>query len=356
MRLAPLARVAADDESYLLLQDRRSNLRRRYDAAEDECESISKLLDSAHEELEALQTRRRQLEWWCSPAAIARYAACGLAGAVSFALLGRILGGVGLALLLMFVTVAVSVGSGVVLHSTCSDRLSSFMRTYFLRLETATSQLTRIRQRMAEARSRSRQCYQQLEATEAHLKDVKLARRLTVELQEAELEIEELQRNAVIDSDKHDSTGTTSRVSTKWESRTRSDPEDRVLALLRVDWRPLRGGEFEDFVRRVFEHLGFSVEMIGGSGDGGLDLILRNNGVQIGVQCKGYSKNVGYDAVQEAVAGSALHGCTKSIAITNSEFTGPALKAAKKLRRNGVVCILIGGSQLPDLIRGRMSI
>jgi restriction system protein len=48
----------------------------------------------------------------------------------------------------------------------------------------------------------------------------------------------------------------------------------------------------------------------------------------VAVQCKRLGKPVGVAAVQQVVAGARHHGCTRSIVISNQEFTGAAKQLA----------------------------
>ncbi|MBV8292458.1 MAG: restriction endonuclease, partial [Mycobacterium sp.] len=60
-------------------------------------------------------------------------------------------------------------------------------------------------------------------------------------------------------------------------------------------------------------------------------------GKSVAIQCKRHGKSVGVAAVQQVVSGARHHGCTKSIVITNQEFT----RAAKQLAHSHG-CQLIG--------------
>jgi HJR/Mrr/RecB family endonuclease len=116
-----------------------------------------------------------------------------------------------------------------------------------------------------------------------------------------------------------------------------------------VNWRALRGIEFEQFLVRVFEHLGYTVSTTKVSGDQGIDLIAVRSTVKLGIQAKGYCSSVGNDAVQQAHAGKSHYRCTHSVVITNSVFT----RAAKELAQS-VGCYLIDEDSMTDLIAGRL--
>ncbi len=121
--------------------------------------------------------------------------------------------------------------------------------------------------------------------------------------------------------------------------------------LLHTDWHSMEGTEFERFLERVFEMLGYKVHTTKGSGDQGIDLIMERAGRRIGVQVKRYSKIVGNHAVMEANAGMSYYHCDRCVVITNSRFSRHAIKLASRLN-----CRLIDGSQLPALIAGQLQL
>jgi hypothetical protein len=122
-------------------------------------------------------------------------------------------------------------------------------------------------------------------------------------------------------------------------------------ALLRERWWEMKGTEFERFLRRVFRHLGYAVELTPKTGDQGIDLILTAPGRRIGVQAKRWANNVGNEAVMAAYAGRAYYHCDSCIVITTSDFT----RHAKELAR-GIGCRLLPGQRIPDLIRGNIDL
>jgi restriction system protein len=89
----------------------------------------------------------------------------------------------------------------------------------------------------------------------------------------------------------------------------------------------MTGTEFEDYVAARLQRGGWQVTFTSVSGDYGVDLIAQKDGKSVAIQCKRHSKSVGVAAVQQVVAGARHHGCTKSIVVSNQEFT----EAAKQL-------------------------
>ncbi len=138
------------------------------------------------------------------------------------------------------------------------------------------------------------------------------------------------------------------------EARRRRDEIAALLSslkyqLIHTDWRSMRGTDFEHFLSRVFQSLGYQVTLTKGSGDQGVDLILTGKGRRIAVQAKGYAGSLGNSPVQEVVAGMVFYQCDSCAAITNSRFTSGAEQLAAV---NG--CKLIDGARIPDLIEGRI--
>lgn len=106
----------------------------------------------------------------------------------------------------------------------------------------------------------------------------------------------------------------------------------------------MSGMEFEDHVARIARSCGVPVIMTSVTGDWGVDLVVGHRPERLAVQCKRQSRPVGAGAVQEVVAGAPMHGCTKTMVVTNHEFTAAAVKLAEQ---HG--CELVGGSALPRL-------
>lgn len=126
-------------------------------------------------------------------------------------------------------------------------------------------------------------------------------------------------------------------------------PKHKLEQLWNENWRNYRGIDFENFLQRVFEAKGMSVETTPKSGDQGVDLIVITNAWRIAIQVKGYANNVGNGAVQEVIAGKLFHKCNGCAVVTNSQFT----KSAKALAESAN-CQLISGANMKDLITGTL--
>lgn len=113
-----------------------------------------------------------------------------------------------------------------------------------------------------------------------------------------------------------------------------------------VEIDDMDGFKFEEYMKDIFESLGYSVHHTPLSGDQGADLILTSNeGVRTAVQVKRYSSKVSNGAVQEVVAAKGLYKCTQGMVVTNSYFTDSAKELARAnsielIDRNGLEKLL----------------
>jgi restriction system protein len=99
----------------------------------------------------------------------------------------------------------------------------------------------------------------------------------------------------------------------------------------------MSGVEFEGYVAARLRRAGWQVRFTPAVGDYGVDLIAEKDGQSVAIQCKRHGKSVGVAAVQQVVAGARHHGCTRSIVVSNQEFTTAAKQLAFTHR-----CQLIG--------------
>jgi len=93
------------------------------------------------------------------------------------------------------------------------------------------------------------------------------------------------------------------------------------------------GSEFERFLAGMFRRLGYGVQLVGGQGDFGADLLLNRNGAKVAVQAKCWSRTVGPGAVQEVLGARGYYACRRALVVANQAFTQAAQTLA---RANGV--------------------
>lgn len=86
---------------------------------------------------------------------------------------------------------------------------------------------------------------------------------------------------------------------------------------------------FERWVSDKLAIKGWQASVTPPSGDQGIDVIARKNGVSVGIQCKLYSGAVSNTAVQEVIAGVMYHGLDKGAVLTNARFTQSAINLAR---------------------------
>ena len=157
-----------------------------------------------------------------------------------------------------------------------------------------------------------------------------LASAIGLEIRDCEQKIDDLNRQAV-----------TLRQSIDYLQHKLSAP---FIQLSRMNWRDLRGYDFEVYLEQLFRAHGFKVIRHGGAGDQGVDLIAACEGRRIAIQAKGYSGSVGNSAVQEVAAGRQVHGCNEAVVVTNSRFTKGAYECAHHNRVR-----LVDGDELRQL-------
>lgn len=90
------------------------------------------------------------------------------------------------------------------------------------------------------------------------------------------------------------------------------------------------GLDYELYVEKYLQNLGYIVKRTPKTGDQGVDLIAEKNEDRKAIQCKYYSKPVGNKAIQEVIAGANFYQCTSAAVVSNSSFT----KSARQLAEN----------------------
>jgi restriction system protein len=110
----------------------------------------------------------------------------------------------------------------------------------------------------------------------------------------------------------------------------------------------MTGIEFEEYVAAVLRGLGYQVDITKATGDFGVDLIATKGGVRTAVQCKRQARAVNGSAIQQVVAGAAVHDCTATMVVTNHRYTRAAQHLADVHN-----CALIDRTRLARLARRR---
>ena len=99
-------------------------------------------------------------------------------------------------------------------------------------------------------------------------------------------------------------------------------------ALLSIDL--MEGHAFEQWCAEALRNSGFvDVEVTPGSGDQGVDVLARKDGIKYAIQCKCYSSNLGNTPIQEVNAGKFFYHCHVGAVMTNQYFTPKARELAE---------------------------
>lgn len=86
---------------------------------------------------------------------------------------------------------------------------------------------------------------------------------------------------------------------------------------------------FEEYLAVLFKARGYKVKETKATGDFGADLVLVKDGIKTVVQAKRYKSNVGIKAIQEIIGAVNHYQADKSMVVTNSYYTQPAIELAK---------------------------
>lgn len=115
----------------------------------------------------------------------------------------------------------------------------------------------------------------------------------------------------------------------------------------RISIADMSGADFEHFCADLLRLNGFSdVSVTPSSGDQGVDIIAKKDGVKYAIQCKHYSSPVGNTPVQEVSAGKLYYHCHVGVVLTNSIFTKGATELA-----NATDVLLWDSYKLHELIK-----
>lgn len=110
--------------------------------------------------------------------------------------------------------------------------------------------------------------------------------------------------------------------------------------------------KFEEVVASVFSDFGYDAFTTAYSGDGGIDVLLSNNGPDlIGVQVKRYKNVIEVDQIRALLGSLILRGATRGIFVTTSSFQKGAVAAAKASATLGTPIELIDANAFWDLLK-----
>ena len=96
-------------------------------------------------------------------------------------------------------------------------------------------------------------------------------------------------------------------------------------------WKNMRGVAFEFAIRDFLTRRGCETEMTKGSGDGGIDLVVRMGSSTFWCQCKGHASPISVAVIRE-IAGVCSRGGGRPVVIAVNGYTNSAIATANKLR------------------------
>lgn len=91
------------------------------------------------------------------------------------------------------------------------------------------------------------------------------------------------------------------------------------------EYRPnMTGVEYEELCGETLKSAGWEVQFTKTTGDQGVDLLAKKDGVTAAIQCKRFAKQVGNKAVQEVIAGKSFYNADKAVVVAPNGFTPSA--------------------------------
>ena len=104
-------------------------------------------------------------------------------------------------------------------------------------------------------------------------------------------------------------------------ARRRWEEERERLRKQEEYWMNLSGSQFEREMATLFKRRGYIVELRGGAGDGGIDILARKGGETTIIQCKRYKNPVGPAAARELYGSLIASGADQGILACTAGFT-----------------------------------
>src|SRR5262249_27688684 len=90
------------------------------------------------------------------------------------------------------------------------------------------------------------------------------------------------------------------------------------------------GLQFEEFVADLFRRKGYAVEITQGSGDHGIDLLMRKDQQVVAVQCKRWNAPVGESVVRDFLGSIMGVAASLGYIVASSTFTSKAYSFAQE--------------------------
>jgi restriction system protein len=130
------------------------------------------------------------------------------------------------------------------------------------------------------------------------------------------------------------------------QRRSREDHlRHQVAALKNAQHAPINPTDFELYVGTMFEGMGCHVLHTGKSNDGGVDLVVIQNGKRGLVQCKRYLNPIGPSVVRDLRGAVVREGAHFGFLVTTATFT----KAAEDEAMHQPRVYLVDGVRLQNL-------
>lgn len=128
-----------------------------------------------------------------------------------------------------------------------------------------------------------------------------------------------------------------------WKTGRMLERQTSIESLRALPWK-----RFEDLLGEAYRRQGYRVEeTLGGGADGGVDLVLRKDGITILVQCKRWKQSVTVQTVRELYGVLIDRGAHSAKLVATTNFTPDAIAFGR-----GKPIELIGSAALLELIRG----
>lgn len=115
----------------------------------------------------------------------------------------------------------------------------------------------------------------------------------------------------------------------KIKKREEEELQQQLAKRKKNYWLGLSGFEFEREVANLYRKLGYDVLLTKSTGDGGIDIKLKKEGVHIGVQCKNHARPIGPNDVRAFIGVLVSGNFSSGIFVSSNGLTQIALQESK---------------------------